>query len=1373
MRTKNYLKSWSVSLFAMLLMGSSFLSNAQTTVTVGTDMGVNGMYDYPCPIQDFYYATRVQFLYTANELAAVGLIGGDTIHEIGWIVDSTVINNHLQEDYTLSLLNTTVSTLDLNTWEPGATVVYGPTNYAYPSGSSGNVMFTTAPFVYQGGNLIVEICGGISTGGYTLNPQCHQTTGLPFNGSHQWRQDLATGCGSVDPTNYGIQTTRPVMVVTYSPAAACTGVPTPGNTIASMNPVCDNTNFALNVQNFTLGFGVTYQWQSSPDGVNWTDMAGATNFNTTTSQSTDTYYQCVVTCASGGTGTSTPLLVTTGQCYYMCSQGNNVSTADSTNAFFDSGGPNGNYDLNENCTLLIAPACAVTITMSFTDFNAGFGGALYIYDGQTTADPLLLTATQNFIPSPVTATSGFMLVVWSSDGFSTVNTGWEASWSSVIAASTAPIASFGVSTHTPPLNAGVHFTDLSGGGVPTSWIWDFGDGDTSHVQNPTHAYDTPGTYYITLYAFSCTESDTAYDTVVVQTAPQVIVYPDTLEATVQCGDSATFSLIVKNLTGGELVFNTDGSSSVSNVKMLAMKYGTDPFDEYPRTLAAIDSFFTSYTLTETNTNDASILANLLVGKNVLLIPEQENSTATVFNSFTNVFNMFLLNGGTIIQCGADDGHDSTLTTTGLWSGEFKENIGSSFTTFTVDSMSHPIMAGVSGNSISAPPATYIMEFSNADKHRLARYNGTVNNTPYVGDVVSFREVSNGKVIYIGFDYYNSNDDTRRIIANAVEWGGQTGLPSWITMDITTDTVPAGDSSIVTVVFHANGIPAGTYYGIIGVMTNDPNTPYVAVSCTMTVVGDPIIAMSETCLTFDTVLAGNSDTETFYVINDGCDSLLISNFVPSSPEFTVSSPTNILLPGTQALVTVTFHPLTAGAYSGTLLIQNNDNDTTICLEGFAIPAPIIDAVFNTVLDSVPACQGSDSSTFTIHNTGGSDLIFTISNVPSWATLSAMGGTIAAGDSMVITVYMNSGTIPAGPVSASLLIASNDPQAPNRNVPLTMEVGLDPCFTIGGVIDACTGIATFTTSIIVNQPGAWTWIFGDGGTGSTQNPIHQYGEPAGTIIDVMAIGCNGILCDTEYVQLTMPQVLGPAPAACLPQTTNTSTGGALGIGPTFFQLGNINNTSTGAGSGYQNFTCTDTTTLNPGDFYMWIVRTGQTYEETVKCWVDWNNDGAFDVSELIFEDSAVVYTHSGLTVQIPNTAVMGAALRLRLESEYSGNAEPNGCTDLEYGQNEDYTVFIDTTYIVNEVANPFSSPVSMSVYPNPFNKYATIEYYIGSTQEVSVEIFNLVGERVQQFASQELQSAGKHSYTFTDATPGVYFVKLTVDNESKTVKLVRVQ
>lgn len=49
---------------------------------------------------------------------------------------------------------------------------------------------------------------------------------------------------------------------------------------------------------------------------------------------------------------------------------------------------------------------------------------------------------------------------------------------------------------TAPLT--VFFTDGSLGAVDT-WYWDFGDGDTSMTQNPSHSYTSPGTYDVKLY----------------------------------------------------------------------------------------------------------------------------------------------------------------------------------------------------------------------------------------------------------------------------------------------------------------------------------------------------------------------------------------------------------------------------------------------------------------------------------------------------------------------------------------------------------------------------------------------------------------------------------------------------------------------------------------------------------------------------------------------------------------------------------------------------------------------------------------------------------------------------------------------------------
>ena len=53
----------------------------------------------------------------------------------------------------------------------------------------------------------------------------------------------------------------------------------------------------------------------------------------------------------------------------------------------------------------------------------------------------------------------------------------------------------------------VDFTDLSTGS-PTSWSWTFGDGGTSTLQNPTHTYENPGLYTVSLIVSDGSDSET-------------------------------------------------------------------------------------------------------------------------------------------------------------------------------------------------------------------------------------------------------------------------------------------------------------------------------------------------------------------------------------------------------------------------------------------------------------------------------------------------------------------------------------------------------------------------------------------------------------------------------------------------------------------------------------------------------------------------------------------------------------------------------------------------------------------------------------------------------------------------------------------------
>lgn len=60
-------------------------------------------------------------------------------------------------------------------------------------------------------------------------------------------------------------------------------------------------------------------------------------------------------------------------------------------------------------------------------------------------------------------------------------------------------ALFIVSIETNHTENTIKFTDTTTG-TPNEWFWNFGDGDYSTDQNPTHIYNTPGTYTVAFYS---------------------------------------------------------------------------------------------------------------------------------------------------------------------------------------------------------------------------------------------------------------------------------------------------------------------------------------------------------------------------------------------------------------------------------------------------------------------------------------------------------------------------------------------------------------------------------------------------------------------------------------------------------------------------------------------------------------------------------------------------------------------------------------------------------------------------------------------------------------------------------------------------------
>jgi hypothetical protein len=148
-------------------------------------------------------------------------------------------------------------------------------------------------------------------------------------------------------------------------APLCTGMPNAGNATSTSTSICTGDSFTLDLVNNDPVSGTNYQWQSSPDGVTWTNFGvqNSTIPSYVSNQNQTTYYRCLMNCMpSSSTATSTPITVNQKaitNCY--CIPSTLDCTTDSiTKVMFGSlnDSPNGDSNINgyiDNTILVLAP----------------------------------------------------------------------------------------------------------------------------------------------------------------------------------------------------------------------------------------------------------------------------------------------------------------------------------------------------------------------------------------------------------------------------------------------------------------------------------------------------------------------------------------------------------------------------------------------------------------------------------------------------------------------------------------------------------------------------------------------------------------------------------------------------------------------------------------------------------------------------------------------------------------------------------------------------------------------------------------------------------------------------------------------------------
>jgi hypothetical protein len=320
----------------------------------------------------------------------------------------------------------------------------------------------------------------------------------------------------------------------------CTGAPNSGTAAISTATGCITDPFSVTATGLTNALGISYQWYSSPSPTGpWSSISSATNVTYSTTASSVIYFQMVTTCSNSAMSATTSVVsYTPFQCYTM----SNATITSCTGTLYDSGGPNNNYQNNENYTLTIVPSAAnSSVIITFANFNLESGwDYLYIYNGNSTAAPLIGQYSGNTLPpsAMATNTAGILTLRMTSDP-SVVLSGFQA-------ALTCSNSCAG-----PPASPVTNGSVICSGNSATLTTAATGTAQWYATSTPSNAIATGSVYVtptltanITYYvsdSTSCGQSTLTPVTVTVNPLPNVI---SVTGATVCSGNSTSISAMV-------------------------------------------------------------------------------------------------------------------------------------------------------------------------------------------------------------------------------------------------------------------------------------------------------------------------------------------------------------------------------------------------------------------------------------------------------------------------------------------------------------------------------------------------------------------------------------------------------------------------------------------------------------------------------------------------------------------------------------------------------------------------------------------------------------------------------------------------------------
>jgi hypothetical protein len=176
----------------------------------------------------------------------------------------------------------------------------------------------------------------------------------------------------------------------------------------------------------------------------------------------------------------------------------------------------------------------------------------------------------------------------------------------------------------------------------------------------------------------------------------------------------------------------------------------------------------------------------------------------------------------------------------------------------------------------------------------------------------------------------------------------------------------------------------------------------------------------------------------------------------------------------------------------------------------------------------------------------------------------------------------------------------------------------------------------------------------------------------------------------------------------------------------------------------------------------------YEDYFKVWLSADNGATWELAQSFGPNSESGWNAQKIAVGSYITPT--DQVKIRFEA-----ADLGGGSVVEAGVDAFKLVKINCDPVeISDHENIANIPASYQLigsYPNPFNASATISYGLPATSNVTLEVFNILGQRVATLVDGQ-QAAGYYQIIWNaqEQATGMYFYRLKADDFSQVKKML---